>query len=57
MKFNFPSAGGGALVCIFIASLSWAHEIDIGHCDTGTFTQEVSGLKCDQMDFQHQAIF
>jgi hypothetical protein len=55
MKLNFPSAGGGALVCIFIASLSWAHEIDIGHCDTDTFTQEVSGLKCDQKHIEFKS--
>ena len=33
----------------------WTHEINISHCDTDTFTNEVSGLKCDQKYIQFKS--
>ena len=55
MKFTSLSATVWAMVCMFKSPLVWTHEINTSHCDTDTFTNEVSGLKCDQKYIQFKS--
>jgi len=55
MKLTSLSATVWAMVCMFKSPLVWTHEINTSHCETDTFTNEVSGLKCDQKYIQFKS--
>lgn len=48
MKFTSLLATVFIAVCMFRSPPVWTHEINISHCDTDTFTNEVSNLRCDK---------
>ena len=55
MKLNFLPVRRMALVYFLFTPYVWAHEINISHCDPDTFTNEISGLKCDQKYIQFKS--
>ena len=48
MKLNSVLVRCWLLVYFLFSPYLWAHQINMSHCETDTFTNEVSRLKCDQ---------